>query len=264
MGDVEALNGWQVVVMRPKHLAKPLQTAIKEMGGNPISLPSLTIAPIEAAHMLVEWIDHIHTADWIIVSSQNAVHFAPEEVLEALGKTHAKVVTIGQATSGALKAKGVSVLFTPSPGTDSEKLLTEPFLQKNELANKKIVLLAGEGGRTLLYDVLSARQAVVKWVKVYRQGPSPLALDSLMPMWALQGCFCFIVTSHNSLLYFLERVPPVHLAWLQRQAFVVVSERIAAVAKKWEIQHIYVAKGALLEQLCETLLHVSQFCHTMT
>ena len=263
MAKSEALNGWQVVVMRPKHLAKPLMTAIQEMGGNPISLPSLTIAPVVTSQAML-WIDHIRTADWIIVSSQNAVNEAPQDVLEALRKTSAKVITMGQATTDVLKAAGVSVFFTPLPGTDSEKLLAEPFLQRNEVANKKIVLLAGEGGRTLLYDTLNIRHATVEWVKVYRQVPAPLALETLMPTWVLQGRFCFVVTSQNSLDYFLASVPSEHLAWLQRQAFVVVSERIAAGAKKCGIQHIFVANGALQEQLCATLLHVSQFCHTMT
>ncbi len=260
--DNVALKGWQVVVMRPTHLAQPLLSAIEKMGGTPMSLPSLTIAPVESED-IGQWRDHIHAADWIIVSSQNAVHFAPQVVLEALRQSQAKVITMGQATTAALRAIGVSVFFTPMLGTDSEKLLTEPFLQVNKIANKKIVLLAGEGGRTLLYDTLTLRQATVEWAKVYRQEQTPLALASLMPTW-LDGRFCFIATSQNSLEHFLQSVPANYQTWLQQQAFVVVSERIAAIARKWEIQHIYVTKGAHQEQLCATLLHVSQFCHTMT
>jgi uroporphyrinogen-III synthase len=257
-----ALKGWQVVVLRPKHLAQPLLSAIEKMGATPISLPSLTITSVNSPD-ISKWQYHIQTADWIIVSSQNAVHFAPQVVLEALRQSQAKVITMGQATTAALLSKGVSVFFTPMPGTDSEKLLTESFLQENEVANKKIVLLAGIGGRTLLNDTLTSRQATVEWVKVYRQEQTPLALASLMPTWQ-GGQFCFIATSQNSLEHFLQSVPANYQTWLQRQVLIVASPRIAAIARKWEIQHIYVANGAHQEQLCATLLHVSQFCHTMT
>lgn len=263
MVEAKPLNGWHVVVMRPSHLAEPLLTVIEKMGGVPISLPSLTICPVQPDN-ISHWIDHIQTADWIIVSSQNAVHFAPEDVLEALRQTGAKVVTMGQATTQALIAVGVSVFFTSKPGANSEMLLTESFLQENEIANKKAVLLAGIGGRTLLYDTLNLRQAKVEWIKVYRQEQSPLALESSMASWVQGGRFCFIATSENSLANLLQKVPAHYHAWARQQAFVVVSERIAAIARKWGIQHTFVAKGPHQEQLCATLLHVSQFCHTMT
>lgn len=259
------LKGWQVVVMRPKHLAEPLLSAIKEMGGSPISLPTLTITPIPASMHVAKWTAQIQAADWIVVSSQNAVHFAPEEVLKALQTSPAKVVTMGPATTEALMTKGVSVFFTPKEGTDSEKLLAEPFFQENDVANQKIILLAGEGGRTLLHDTLKVRGATVNWVKVYRQEQPPLALSEVLQDWSSsQGSFCFIAMSQNSLTNFLENVPVKHRNWLRMQAFLVVSERIAEVARKWEIQHIYIAKGAQKQQLCATLLHVAQFCHTMT
>lgn len=260
------VNAWHVVVMRPLHQAQPLLHAISQLGYEAISLPTLTITPITPSPQSVEqWCHHLHEADVIIVSSQNAILCAPLPVLDALKSTKAKVVTIGQATTNLLKANGVSVFFTPLPGSDSEALLTNSFLQTNEIANKNVVLLAGLGGREVLAETLAKRGALIHWVKVYQQLRPSLALEPMLSSWVLFGKpFCFIATSLNSLDHFLNSVPAEHLAWLRQQAFIVVSERIAQAAIKWEIQHIFVAKGAHQEQLCATLLHVTQFCHTMT
>lgn len=264
--EVKITDSWQVVVMRPQHQSQHLLQAIQQLGFASISLPILNITPRAATPAdIKQWCDHVIDADIIIVSSQNAVHFAPKEVLTAMHHTKAKVITMGQATSNSLIAKGVSVFFTPLPGSDSEALLSESCLQSNEVANKKILLLAGEGGRTVLAETLTARGALVEWSTVYQQEKRPLALASLLASWtALPTRFCFIVTSLNSLEHFLNSVPAESLPWVQQQAFIVISERIAQVARKWEIQHIFVAKGAHQEQLCATLLHVTQFCHTMT
>ncbi len=260
------LSAWQVVIMRPAEQIESLANAIKLMGAVPLSLPTIAIEPMTlSAEHLQSATCAILQAEWIIVSSQNAVRCASSVILEALLATTAKVVTMGQATTRALKAKGVSVFFTPSPGTDSEKLLTESFLQTQAIAGKRIVLLAGVGGRTVLADTLASRQALVAWVKVYRQEKPTLALGPLFAEWSLrQKPFCFMATSENSLGHLLESVSGAQLTWLQKQVFIVASDRIAQAAKKWEIQHIFVANGAEEAQLCATLLHVVQFCHTMT
>lgn len=260
------LSAWQIVLMRPAHQVQPLAEAINQLGATTILLPMLNITPVAASSEdLTTWIRSIREADWIIVSSQNAVHCASPDLLQALSQTTGKVVTMGQATTRALMANGVSVFFTPSSGTDSEKLLTETFLHPNEIANKKMVLLAGEGGRTMLAQTLAQRRALITWVKVYRQEKSVLALVPRLIEWSsLSNPFCFIVTSQNSLNHFLDNIPLAYHAWLNQQSFIVVSERIAQTAKKWGIQHIFVAKSAEEEQLCAALLHMTQFCHTMT
>lgn len=260
------LSAWQVVLMRPAEQIAPLANALKQLGAVPLSLPTIAIAPLPLpAEQLYTATNAIHQADWIIVSSQNAVRSAPLAILEALLATAAKIVTMGQATTRALTAKGVSVFFTPLPGTDSEKLLAESFLQKPEIDGKRVVLLAGVGGRTVLADTLTHRQALVAWVKVYRQEKLRLTLAPLFAEWSLrQRPFCFIATSENSLSHLFESVSGAQLTWLQKQVFIVASDRIAQSAKKWEIQHIFVANGAEETQLCATLLRVVQFCHTIT
>ncbi|MCS5712699.1 uroporphyrinogen-III synthase [Candidatus Berkiella aquae] len=253
--------------MRPAHQVQPLADAIQQMGASTILLPTLSIVPLlPSLSLQTSWINQIREADWVMISSQNGVHCAPPLLLQALALTKTcKVVTMGAATTRALVAKGVSVFFTSPPGADSEQLLTEPFFQENEIANKKIMLIAGEGGRTLIADTLTARGALVTWMKVYRQEKPKLALKPLLADWAsLNHPFCFMVTSLNCLHHFLDNVSIEHYAWINQQAFIVVSERIAQAARKWGIQHTFVAKSAEKEQLCTALLHVSQFCHTMT
>ncbi|HRE31275.1 MAG TPA: uroporphyrinogen-III synthase, partial [Candidatus Berkiella sp.] len=235
------LNAWQVVLMRPTHQVQPLADAVHQMGASTLLLPTLNIIPLlPSLSLQTSWINQIREADWIIVSSQNGVHCAPPSLLQALSlATTSQVVTMGASTTRALIAKGVSVFFTSASGADSETLLAEPFLQQNEIANKKIILIAGEGGRTLIADTLAQRGASIAWMKVYRQEKPRLALTPLLAEWAsFNNPFCFMVTSLNCLHHFLDNVPIEHYAWINQQAFIVVSERIAQAARKWGIQHI--------------------------
>ncbi|MGE3318335.1 MAG: uroporphyrinogen-III synthase [Candidatus Berkiella sp.] len=262
--NTKPLTDWHFVLLREAQQNQDLLSFIVDNGATATSLPSLTITPIPPLN-LTTWIEQIRNADWIFVSSQNAVRFAPQALLQALRHSQAKVVTMGRATSESLLAKGVSIFFTPEAGANSESLLQEPFLQMSEVAGQKVVLLAGVGGRTLLYETLTHRQAIVDWVQVYRQEASSVLLEPLLTAWSLsKDKFCYVAMSQNGLMYFLEKVPSAYHAWLKKQAFIVVSERIAFAAKKWGIQHIFVAHGAHPEQLCAAMLHVSQFCHTMT
>lgn len=259
------LQNWHMVLLRDDTQNQQLRSFITQQGGQATSLPTLTITPISPLDDLATFDKQISQADWIFVASQNAVHCTPVQLLKTLQQTKAKVITMGRATSEALIARGVSVFFTPSPGSSSESLLAEPWLQQNSIAQQKVVLLAGEGGRTLLYETLVARQAKVDWARVYRQVPLPLDLAPLLSAWSLKTeRFCFVAMSQNGLMHFLDKMPPTYHAWLKKQAFIVISERIAMAARKWGVQHIFVAKGAHQEQLCASMLHVTQFCHTMT
>jgi len=265
MNTKSALEGWHVVLLREAQQNQDFLSFITQRGGVATSLPILKMTPIPPLYHLATWIEQVSAADWIFVASQNAVHCAPDALLQALRQTKAKVVTMGRTTSQTLVANGVSVFFTPEAGANSESLLEEPWLQRREIAQQKVVLLAGESGRTLLYETLIERQAIVDWVRVYRQEPLPLTLLPLLEACSIspQKC-CFVAMSQNSLMHFLNEIPLVHALWLKDQVFVVISERIAQAARKWGIQHIFVANGAHQEQLCAAMLHVTQFCHTMT
>lgn len=265
MSTKTPFHHWHMVLLREAQQNQELLSFITQNGGSATSLPTLTITPIAPLHQLATWVAQIKAADWIFVTSQNVLRCAPDALLQALQKTKAKVVTMGRATSDALLAKGVSVFFTPSSGATSESLLQETWLQRSEITQQKVVLLAGIGGRTHLYETLTERQALVDWVRVYRQAPSSLDLAPLLSEWSLKSDrFCFVAMSQNGLMHLLDKVPLAYDAWIKEQAFIVISERIAQAARKWGAQHIFVANGAHREQLCDAMLHVTQFCHTMT
>jgi uroporphyrinogen-III synthase len=260
-----SLSGWQVVIMRPEHQAGTLVNTISERQGTPILFPTLEIIPLSfSPQVQADWDEFARRAAFLLVTSSNAMRFAPRHLMTTLQQNPVvKIVTMGEATSNAVREQGLSVFYTAQSGTTSESLLKSDFFQASTLKAKAILILAGIGGRTLLAEELQSRQAEILVAKVYRQQiPNTTMADKLNP-WQQKGRLCFVATSLNCLENALI------LAKDQVQQFkglplVVVSERIANKAAEWGFKQIFITKGADPLAICATLQAMAQVCDTMT
>jgi uroporphyrinogen-III synthase len=243
------LKDWHIVIMRSQHQASSLITLVKDKGGVPILLPMQDILPLAiSSQTLAKWINHIPQVDMIVVTSANAVYCAPASLIGAMKQVPC-IVTMGKATSQALSEKGISAFFTAPPGSTSESVLMNTFLQKNAIENKKILLLAGEGGRTVFAEELANRGATVNWLKVYRQEQPRIDITPQLQQWQYFSKICFISTSSRSLENLLKLTPPEFHHWLKTKPLIVISSRITKQAIEWGFQHIVEAKAAHPEDI---------------
>lgn len=221
------LAGVTVVVTRPRAQATRFAALVSAAGGTPLLLPALDIEPIEldadARNRLSP-----DSFDWTIYTSANAV----ESSLRQLPRpVCTRIAAVGRGTARALAEHGVAVHALPATTADSEGLLSlEPF---TAVAGRRILILKGEGGRTLLREALERRGATVVTGDLYRRVaavPDSASLAALEHACAT-GRVVVAVTSADSLAALLAAVPDDRLPQLRETALLVPGERVAASAR---------------------------------
>ncbi len=245
-----------VVVTRPTRQAGTLERRLKAEGARVIRFPVLDIVPPESEIRLRETLARISGFSVVIFVSANAVEFGVPYLASIGGlPSGVTVAAVGKATSAALRKFGLRVDLLPSSRYDSEGLLALPALQPEAIGHKHVLIFRGEGGREHLAETLRARGATVEYAQVYRRvRPSTPAARLLDPL-ARGEANVIIVTSGEGLRNLVEMAGDDGLDLLLRTPLVVVSERLADLARNtgFRIKPI-VAPRASDEDLVATLV----------
>lgn len=138
-----------IVILRPLHQTQTLYDLVKAEGGDPLVLPMVEILAVEVdTKLLFAWQASIISAEILLVTSANAIQYAPTPLLNTLLEVQSrlKIITMGMATTSACQQAGLHVYYTPPKGSTSESLLSFSLLQPKAIKGKKVVILAGVGG----------------------------------------------------------------------------------------------------------------------
>ncbi len=161
------LSGRRILVTRPAHQADALCVAIEAAGGSALRFPVLEIRPAADPAAVRTGVTRLGAYDLAIFVSANAVNYALEALAPGVWPASVKIAAIGVATARALAARGLPVDSVPRRDFTSEALLALPEFRS--LANRRILILRGAGGRETLRDTLYARGAQVDYLEVYRR-----------------------------------------------------------------------------------------------
>jgi len=221
------LAGVTVVVTRPRAQAARFAALVGEAGGTPLLLPALEIEPVELEPAARERLAP-DAFDWTIYTSANSV----ESSLRQLPRpTRTHIAAVGRGTARALAEHGVVVHAVPAATADSEGLLALDAFAS--VAGRRILILKGEGGRTLLREELERRGATVVAGDLYRRvaaTPDAAVLADLGR--ALDnGTVVVAVTSAESLAALLAAIPQDRLPQLRDASLLVPGERVASAAR---------------------------------
>jgi uroporphyrinogen-III synthase len=243
------LGGRGVLVTRPAAQADGLCRLIEAANGRAIRVPSIEIAPAAdpraAAGLLAQsW-------DMLYFVSPNAVEHALALVSDGSWPQVAKIAAVGRATAQALTDAGRAPNLVPEQRFDSETLLAMPELA--DMRGRRVLIVRGDGGRTLLADTLRARGAEVVYAEVYRRlrpafDPAPLLLR-----WA-ESVAMVTATSDEVLLNLMEMLGPEGRPPLLETPLVVVAERTGTTARGLGFARVEVAEraedAAIVRALC--------------
>ncbi len=240
------------VITRPIIDAKIWQQKLTSLKIKSSIFPCLEILASYSNILDAVDIEKIHKADIFIITSPNSIRCLPENGLKALRKYSAKIISMGMGTTAVLKQNNIQPGFTAAQNISSESLLELDNLQASLVCNKKILLLAGRGGRKLLQEQLQSRGAKIQKLELYqRLCPKQPDVDRL---YKLKDKYpLFVMTSLTALENLLMLVPPNHHDWLKQQNFIVVSQRLKNFAEQQKFCSVINAASTELEDL------VSQF-----
>ena len=169
--DRRPLWGKRVLVTRSRTQASRLIELLKDLGAEPVELPSIEIGPLEDYGPLDEALTStaLISGRWVIFASVNSVEYVWER-LRTLGKdaryfAGATVGAIGPATARALRERGIEPDFIPRRSV-SEEVIAE---LSGRAWDGRLVLLPGSAiGRDALAVGLAELGADVKRVPAYR------------------------------------------------------------------------------------------------
>lgn len=234
--------GLPVLICRPGERAAALAAAIEAAGFAVENLDAMSLEALpESQAMRQAWLDFDHFHKVVVVSP-----FAAECLYQALDRYWPQLpvgtawYAVGAATAAALNERlGVRVHVPPeAAGEDTSEALLQ-LASLRALEGQRVLLVAGEGGRTLLADTLTARGARVTRLAIYRRClvPPPGALQERLA----RGEFRALVVSSGELLEHLAR-------WYSRatlnQPLIVSSRRLATLANNLGFRAPVVATGA--------------------
>lgn len=224
----QPLAGVVVVVTRPVAQAARFAALAEAAGARPLLLPTIEIEPVE--------LDEASRArlapdafDWTIYTSANAV----ESSLRQLPRPQrTRVAAVGRGTARALQERGIEVHALPRTTADSEGLLAlECFA---DMRGRRVLILKGRGGRTLLREELELRGAEVVPGDVYERRAAsvrPATLDELRAASESRR-IAVAATSAEVLAALLQLAPEDRCPRLRDALLLVPGERVAAAARK--------------------------------
>jgi len=198
----------------------------------------------------------LRAGDWIISTST----FASELMLDWFNKLNDKKAFLGQKLIWfAIGQKSAQILMPEShppfgkvnfPKQETSEGLLKylanfPTYQIKETLfpekKPKIIILKGEGGRTLLKDSLVAWGHQVMESDLYQRKIMEPAM--LSKSWYQSHISCVVVTSGELLQATFQYFDDDN-QWLTTLPWVVVSERMANIAKDYGINTVFVSGGA--------------------
>jgi uroporphyrinogen-III synthase len=241
-----SLSGLTVLITRPSNQVESLRRAIESGGAKVLSLPLIEIRALNDAQAIQDLKDKVLQLDCyqsLIFVSNNAVSFGGEVINNYWPQFPIKVdvIAVGPTTAEAASERFACEVIQPTSGMTSEDILRLPQLQ--DVSEKKIGIVRGQGGRELLADTLRERGAIVDYLEAYSRTPIDYTSADFCNRLLEAGVNVLTVSSGES----LDRLT--HLLVdnrkkLQQLNLLVPSQRVGRQAENAGYQQVHSASGA--------------------
>jgi uroporphyrinogen III methyltransferase / synthase len=216
VGDVAALDfGWferrplfgrRVVVTRARAQASTLADALSELGADVVEVPTIQIdEPADAAVALVRAATEVHTYDWVVFTSANAVERFVPHLRDARAFGAAQIAAVGSGTADALRRFHVVADLVP------DRFVAEALVDVFPEGKGTVLLPQAAAARPVLAEGLRDKGWTVEVVEAYRTiagQPTSGALAAAAQADAITFTSASTVTNFVDLAG-LDAVPPV-------------------------------------------------------
>lgn len=241
------LAGLCVLNTRPLAQSEELNTSLKTLGAQVVLCPGLKTCPIATS-----WEKHAplpQAFDIIIFISVNAVTYYFERRSKLSWPASIPTFALGQATAAALLTHQI-VSLQPEDSRTEGLLSLEP-LQK--IRGKKILIVKGTDGRTLLQTELINRGAFVETLDVYTRTMPEVEPKLIQQIWRENRIDIILFTSQQSMQHIFTLFGSSAQTWLQSKPSLVISQRLADIARQMGMKKIFITAP---NQIQEGLINV--------
>ncbi|MGV3346641.1 uroporphyrinogen-III synthase [Enterobacteriaceae bacterium LUAb1] len=243
-----------ILVTRPSPAGDMLVRRLHAMGQAAWAMPLIEFAPGRDLNRLSGAMRLLQTGDLLFVLSSQAISYANHLLQKETSSWPSNVsyYAVGHTTAMALHKVCRQHVTWPHEQEISENLIQLPALQ--HIAGKRALILRGNGGRELLVETLKARGAEVILCECYQRCAKIYNGAEEAHRWRKRHVDTLVVTSGEMLQQLFELIPPAaRIEWLLRCKLIVVSNRLATLARETGWQKIIVAESADNDALLRAL-----------
>lgn len=246
----------RILVTRPEKHQRSLLDALHQQGWFAIGQPLLTITTNPDIEQLKQYQTELSQFDIIIAISDNAVEYSHAwlQQQQLTWPDDSQYFAIGEKTATRWHQLGAVTALYPSQA-DSEGLLQLP--EFNAVKDRNVLLLKGNAGRDLIASELVQRGAKVVEIGTYQRQPLPLNALETVAKWQHNDINSVIITSGEILSALLNVVPKSERNWLFQLNLIVISQRIAKLARAAGFTQIWIAQGASSDALIQCLQEIN-------
>lgn len=199
---------------RPAHQSALLTQLLTAAGHHVYDLPLLAIHPVAFTPISPA------ESDWLIFTSQNAVHTFFSSINPAPFYAN-KIIAVGSATQNALHSLGFKSVLCP------ELFSSEGILSMNDMQNvthQRIAIICGENPKPLLHNTLMQRGALINTIFCYQRKPIHHQMHLVFPDLQKNAIDIIIITSGENFSQLLNLFShPLHRAWLLEKKLCVIN-----------------------------------------
>lgn len=172
---MNVLQGKTVVITRPLTQAAEMAQLLEARGALPYLFPVIETVLVEDVAQLEEAVQQLHTYDWLVFTSMNAVKFffqyieQKEQSRQVYTKVkQIKIAAIGPKTAKALAAKGIEI--TELPQAYVQESLVD-FLKEKADPGERVLFPKAEYTRNVFKEELEEYGLLIKEVPIYKTQP---------------------------------------------------------------------------------------------
>lgn len=196
------LDGKRVLVTRAAHQAGKLSEGLRAAGFEAVEVPVLEIQPPASFDPLDAAMRCLHTYNWLILTSANAVRAVVERAAACgivFSGSIPQVAAVGKATADAARQAGFTVALTP------KEYVAESLIEAlaERASGKRVLLARAVISRDLIPDSLRVTGADVDVVDAY-QNAIPKDAPSQLRAALATGIDAATFTSSSSATHLSE------------------------------------------------------------
>jgi uroporphyrinogen-III synthase len=235
-----------ILITRPRQEALELAELLAPTHAEPIIMPAYDF---HATPLFPDQLRQLQQAatgpeqPLLIFTSPRSIEHGlaqiPMEVMQ-----HARIAAIGPATAGLLEQSGLEVSLRPEQGFSSENLLDtlDSRGRSDAVSPRPAFIFAAPGGRTALDEGLQARGYETHMLMVYASRPAELEASAIATIEQASALLA-VWTSANTMNSLSQRLPADCWSKLCRGEWLVISERLARVARGYSPRKIHLSGG---------------------
>jgi len=185
------LAGKRILVTRSPAQASDLAEQLSALGAIPILIPTIEIVPPTSFAALDAALACLHTFDWLVFTSANAVEaFHARAQHQRLTQRPPKIAVIGPATERAARSIGLTVDLLPAQYVAES--LAEALVP--HASGKSFLLVRAAAARDTLPEALAAAGATVTIAEAYRNQTPSSSIPALEALFDLPANYPQAVT----------------------------------------------------------------------